>query len=107
MKSRKKSNRLRNSLLIAVLIGTSLFPITARSSDPLQDCIDKGQRAIADQDRVINLKGRAIEAQDQIIKAQDVRITELEKKQNSIFSNPMFYVVIGVVAGGLLVGRTK
>lgn len=103
-----KLKMLKKRLLIVVVSGSVfLSPIATRAEDACTPVVKACDRALADQDKIINLKGRAIEAQDNIIKAQDIRITELEKKQNSLFSNPLFYVVVGIVAGGVLVGRAK
>lgn len=103
-----KQNKLKKMLLIVVLIGTSLFPTIARSNedDAVGQCISKCDKALADQGKVINFKTRTISSQDETIKAQDVRITELEKG-GSIFKSPLLYVVAGMIIGGFLVGRTK
>lgn len=105
MSLREKSKKLKKRLLIVGLSGSVfLSPIVARAAeDACTPVVKACDKALADQDRVINLKGRVIEAQENIIKAQDVRLTELEKGKGSIFSNPLLYVVLGMVAGGLLV----
>lgn len=105
MNLRKKRSKLKTGLLIVAAIGTSLFPITARSND-LDTCIEKGQKALADQDKVIVLKTRTIEAQDKIIAAQDTQITKLADGQ-SIFKSPLLYTIVGLVVGGFIVARVR
>ena len=94
---------LKKKLVIAAVIMSALLPNIARSDDcaPIVKAADK---ALADQDRVIDLKTRTITSQDKIISAQDVRITELEKG-TSLFKSPVFYILVGVVAGAFIVRR--
>jgi hypothetical protein len=62
------------------------------------DLITAADKAIGQQQRLIDLKTQEIGIQDTIIKAQDTKITELEKKSN-LFSSPVTYIVIGILAG--------
>ena len=61
--------------------------------------------AIQAADKVIDLKGRQIQAQDDLIKFQGDRINQLEKDKNSLLKNPLFYLVIGIVGGVIIQKR--
>lgn len=103
-----KLKTLKKRLLIAALIMSAfLNPTATRAEDACSPVVKACDRALADQDKVIDLKGKLITAQDNIIKAQDTRIVELEKQNNNIFKSPMFYVVIGLVVGGFAVSRAR
>jgi len=106
----KLTNRLRQPEKKLLLVGTTiialLLPTGARAEDACTPVVKACDRALADQDKVINLKTRAIETQQNIIDAQDKRLTKLEEGQ-SIFKSPLLYVIVGMVAGGYLVSRAK
>jgi len=85
---------------------TSLQTNTARSDD-CAPIVKAADRALQDQDKVISLKTRQIEVQDNIIKAQDSRIAKLENDGSNIFKSPTFYLVLGLVVGGALVQRAS
>lgn len=106
MKPNKLSKRL---MTLALSMSVSLSSIEVRAADDACTPVVKAcDRALADQDRIIDLKTRAITAQDNIIKVQDTHITELEKNSgSSIFKSPLLYVLVGAVVGGYLVGRAK
>jgi hypothetical protein len=69
------------------------------------DVVKACDKALADQDKVINLKTRQIEVQQDIIAAQDTRIVNLEKEKSSIFSNPWFYFGVGVLTGAFVIRK--
>ena len=98
-----KTSKLKRRLLIAAVIGSLLLPSTAKANDPVKECVAKCDAALADQDKVINLKIRQIDAQKEVIDEQDKRIAQLEKEKSGLFSSPWFYFGIGVVAGALIV----
>lgn len=106
MKSLRKQKRLRALLLIAAL-NTSVLPINTALSETTEctPIVKACDRALADQDKVIDLKTRQIKVQEEIISAQDVRIMKLEKDKDSLFSNPWFYFGVGVVTGAVLLRK--
>jgi hypothetical protein len=104
-----KQNKLKRSLLIAALIMSVLLPNTARSNEDIcTPVVEACDRTIGDQGRVIDLKTRVITAQSSVIDSQDKAITALQNtNSNSIFKSPLLYIIVGMVAGGILVGRAK
>lgn len=93
-------------LLIAVVTMNVLLPSIGRS-EGCTDVVKACDRALQDADKVINLKTRQIEAQDNIINAQDTRIKKLEEDGSNILKSPTFYLVLGLVAGGFLMQRAS
>lgn len=104
MKYSKKLKTLSVTLLIAASLMTSWPSHIARASE-CTAIVTACDKALADQDRVINFKTRAIEAQQEIIGAQDTRIRILEEDKNSIFKSPWLYFGLGVVTGALLLRK--
>lgn len=110
-----KSFKLKKTLKTLVIIGTLSQPNILMASSPGDDicapevktCIAKCDDALAESNKVVNLKTRAIAAQQSVIDLQDVQIKELANKKSNLFDNPMFYVVVGLVVGGYAVGRVK
>lgn len=100
-----KLKKLKTTLLLLVSIMSVLPSPIVRASE-CTEVVKACDKALADQDKVIDLKTRQIEVQKEIISAQDKRIVELEKG-NNIFSSPWFYLTVGLVVGGFLVGRVK
>lgn len=74
------------------------------ASDDCKPLIDASDKAIGQQQRLIDLKTQEIAVQDTIVKAQETKITELEKKTN-LFNNPLTYVVLSVALGFYLGSR--
>lgn len=115
-----RQSKLKKKLLVLVTIGSLLLPSIAKanedfyiqsmegplvavvSNDTVKECVAKCDTALAAQDKVIDLKTRQIEVQKDIIAAQDVRVTQLEKEKGGLLRSPWFYFAIGVVAGGLI-----
>jgi len=93
-----------NKLIVSLCaLGLLVGPPARGAEGSCQPLIQACDKALADQDRVINLKTRAIEVHQDIILAQDTRIRELEKDKTGLFSSPWFYFGIGVVAGAFIV----
>lgn len=86
-----------------------LQPSIAISSepDPVRECVSKCDKALADQDKVLNLKTQTIEAQKSVIDSQDKTITEMKKANSGLLASPWFYITIGVLVGGFVVGKAK
>jgi predicted exporter len=104
-----RQNKPKSKLLIAALIMSALLPNTARATND-DDCaavVKAADRALADQDKVIDLKTKQITVQNDIILSQDKHITELEKRDSNFFKSPWFYLTLGLVVGGYIAGRTK
>jgi len=74
--------------------------------DPVGECVQKCDKALADQDKVIELGRKVSATQDAVIAAQDKQITELSKNDGNIIKSPVFWLVVGV-AGGLFLGGRK
>jgi hypothetical protein len=83
------------------------LPVSIARADDCAPIVKAADRALQDQDKVISLKTRQIEVQDNIIKAQDTRIAKLESDGSNIFKSPTFYLVLGLVVGGALVQRAS
>ena len=106
MKLRKRQSKLKKMLLIAVLSMSVLQPNIGRS-EGCSEVVKACDKALADADRVINLKTRQIEVYEKITTAQDTRIKKLEEDGSNILKSPTFYLVLGIVVGGALIQRSK
>lgn len=87
---------------------SALAPLTARANEEgccgkISEVIQSCDKALTDQDRVIDLKTRTIEAQSNTIAALDTRVAGLEKEKGGLFRSPWLYFGLGIVAGALLV----
>jgi len=69
--------------------------------------VKAADRALEEQDKVINLKTRQIESYEKITLAQDTRIKKLEEDNSNILKSPTFYLVLGIVVGGALIQRSR
>jgi len=112
--------KLRSNLLTLALIGSLLHPSTAWSTETTTDsltntceedlrvCVDKCDKALADQDKVIELGHKVQATQSDLIALQDKHIADLSKDDGgSILKNPILYLFVGAVVGGFLVGRAR
>lgn len=106
MNLRNKQKKLKIALLIVGLSTSVSLPNIGRS-EGCTDVVKACDRALQDSDKVISLKTRQIEAQDNIINAQDTRIKKLEEDGSNILKSPTFYLVLGLVAGGFLMQRAS
>lgn len=104
MSYKKKQSGLRKKLLIVVVSMSVLLPHTARASE-CTDVVKACDKALQDQDQVINLKTATIKAQSEVIGALDTKVIALEKDKNSIFNNPWLYFGLGVLTGTFLLRK--
>ena len=64
-------------------------------------------KALADQDRVIELHKKKDEAYRDLVAAQDTRIKELNDQKPGFFQKPEIWFAVGLIVGAYVVGRTK
>lgn len=94
-------------MIAALSMSVLLAPTAARADDACTPVVKACDKALADQDRVIEL-GRKVEAtQSSIIDSQDKQITELNKDKSGLFSSPWFYLTVGLVVGAYVAGRGR
>lgn len=100
--------KLKKKLLTLAVIMSVLLPNTARTAeDACTPVVNACDKALATQDRVIEL-GRKVElTQTSIIDAQDKQIQELSKRESSLLSSPWLWLSVGLVVGAYAAGRAK
>lgn len=105
MKNLRKKSKMQNLLLLILAVNMTNLPRSIAETTECTPIVKSCDQALKDQDRVIDLKTRQIKVQEEIIAAQDTRITKLEKDKNSLFSNPWFYFGVGLLSGAILLRR--
>jgi len=103
---KNKQKKPSKALLMLVVSIISLQSNIARSED-CAPIVKAADQALAEQDKVINLKTRQIESYEKITLAQDTRIKKLEEDNSNILKSPTFYLVLGIVVGGALIQRSR
>jgi hypothetical protein len=65
--------------------------------------IEECNKTVQSADKVISLKTREINTQNELIDLQDKQIKDLTGSKNSIFNNPFLYFALGLVVGVVIV----
>ena len=64
-------------------------------------------KALSDCETLLKDKDAIIHKQDELIGAQSKELTSLREDRDSILKSPIFWTVVGIALGGIVVGVTK
>lgn len=100
MNYKKKQSRLNKCLLILLLtMSVSHQSIALAKTDECSPVVAACDKALADQQKVIDLKTKTITEQSNVIAIQSKQIFKLENKNSGLFASPWFYLTLGILTG--------
>jgi hypothetical protein len=95
--------------MIALLIITSLNPITTKAEPDVRPTCDQVlqacDKALKDQIKLGNDQKVLIQSQEELIDTQRVKIDELTKDNNSLLKNPWLWFGVGLATGVVILKK--
>lgn len=104
----KKVSRITLSLIVSMSILSAQAHSTQLPKSPLQEALEACDQALTACDKALEDKNKVIQAQSELILKQTKQIGEIQAQNATIWNSPVFWAVVGLVAGvGLTIGSAS